>query len=95
MKALRDLVADRGNPNARIKAAELLARLTGRLGPDRHEHVHAHLETRDAAAPEDRAELVRLTRITLESLPPEERAALVAEVLREPEPAPAPEASGP
>jgi hypothetical protein len=95
MKALRDLIADRGNPNARIKAAELLARLTGRLGPDRHEHVHAHVEARDAAAPEDRAELVRLTRITLESLPPEERAALVAEVLREPDPAPAPEGPGP
>lgn len=95
MKALRDLIADRGNPNARIKAAELLARLTGRLGPDRHEHVHAHMEMRDAEAPEDRAELVRLMRITLGSLPPEERAGLVAEVLRQPEPAPAPEDPGP
>jgi hypothetical protein len=95
MKALRDLIADRGNPNARIKAAELLARLTGRLGPERHEHVHAHLEARDAAAPEDRAELVRLMRITMSSLPPGERAELVAEVLREPESEPAPEDRAP
>lgn len=93
MKALRDLVADRANPNARIKAAELLARLTGRLGPDRHEHVHAHLEMKDAADPGDREEFVRLMRITLAALPPGERAALVAEVLREPEGEPAPEAS--
>jgi phage terminase small subunit len=95
MKALRDLIADRGNPNARIKAAELLARLTGRIGTERHEHLHAHMEARDAAAPEDRAELVRLMRITLSSLPPGERAGLVAEVLREPEGEPAPEAPAP
>lgn len=91
MKALRDLIGDRGNPNARIKAAELLARLTGRLGPERHEHLHAHVEARDAAAPEEREELVRLMRITMGALPPGERAELVAEILREPGSEPVPE----
>jgi len=80
-KALRELLQDRSNPGARARACELMAKLLGKLQPERHEHVHAHLELPDPAGPEGRSELVRLVRIALGALPSAERAALVREAL--------------
>jgi len=81
-RTLRELLQDKGNPGARARACELMARLLGKLQPDRHEHVHAHMELPDPESPEGRAELVRLVRIVLDAMRPEERAKLVREALR-------------
>jgi hypothetical protein len=81
LRALRELIREKSNPNARARACELMARLLGKLQPERHEHVHAHLELPSLNEAETRQELVRLTRITLDALPAEERAALVREAL--------------
>ncbi len=83
MKALRELVTDRANPHARAKACELMARLLGKTGPERHEHVHAHahVAARDLSDPGDRAELVRVVRVTLMALPEGERRDLLREAL--------------
>jgi hypothetical protein len=80
-RALRELLQERANPNARARACELMAKLLGKLQPDRHEHVHAHFEFPDAASPEGRAEVVRLVRIALEAMDPTERIAVVQEAL--------------
>jgi hypothetical protein len=81
-KALRELLMDKTNPNARARACDLMARLLGKLAPERHEHAHVPTEDLDPASPEGKAELVRLLRIALDSLPEAERAEVVREVLR-------------
>jgi len=79
MKALREILMDKGNPGARAKAIDTLARILGKLQPERHEHLHAHIEIPPISTPEGRAELVRLVRVTLRALPPDERRAIVRE----------------
>jgi hypothetical protein len=86
-RALRELLMDKTNPNARARACELMAKLLGKLAPQRHEHVVAPVEDLDPRSPEGKAELIRLLRIALDSLPEAERAEVVREVLR---PAPGP-----
>ncbi len=81
-RALRELLQDRANPNARARACELMAKLLGKIQPDRHEHVHAHVELPPMDSPQGREELVRLVRVTLRAMPQEERAAIVREALQ-------------
>ena len=81
-KALRELLQDRSNPGARARACELMARLLGKLQPERHEHVHAHLDIPDPESETGRAELVRLIRIVLQAMDPVERATLIQEALQ-------------
>jgi len=80
-KALRELIQDRNSPNARARACELLAKLLGKLQPERHEHVHAHVELPPMDSPQGREELVRLVRVTLRALPLEERQEIISEAL--------------
>ncbi len=46
-RALRELIQDRSNPSSRARACELMARLLGKLAPERHEHLHAHVRNLD------------------------------------------------
>ena len=46
VKALRELITDKFNPNARAKACELMAKLLGKLAPEKHLHAHLHAETK-------------------------------------------------
>ena len=84
-KALRELIRDRANPNARARACELMARLLGKLQPEKHQHVHAHAHFDLPSGPEGRAEIVRLIRVALRPLPEDERAAVLRELLEEDE----------
>lgn len=80
-KALRELLQDRANPAARARACELMAKLLGKLAPDRHEHIHAQIELPELHSAEGKAEMVRLVRIALQAMPPDERAAIVREAV--------------
>ena len=92
MKALRELVQDKSNPNARARACELMAKLQGKLQPETHQHLHADIEVPQLSESEGRQEMVRLVRIALNAMPAEQRAELVREALGQP--AIAGEASG-
>ncbi len=78
-RALRELIQDRSNPSSRARACELMAKLLGKLQPERHEHLHAHVDVPELASPEGRTEVLRLVRIALRVMAPEERAELVRE----------------
>lgn len=85
-KALRELLTDKGNPNARARACEILARVLGKLQPERHEHVHAHMgdvEPPDLETPEGEEEFVRLLWVVLKALPREKRARIITKALRD------------
>lgn len=41
-QALRDVLRDKKQPAARIKAVEVLARVQGRIAPTKHQHHHMH-----------------------------------------------------
>ncbi len=80
--ALRDLVKDVGNANARARAVEILAKLEGRFAPVKHDHRHMVL-VGDLRGPETAEELRHMTTQVLRSLPPGERRALLDDVMRE------------
>lgn len=79
LKALREILLDKGNPAARAKAIDTLARILGKLQPERHEHLHAHVELPPIDTPQGREEMVRMLRVALRALPPEERRAIIEE----------------
>jgi hypothetical protein len=83
-RTLREILQDKGNPGARARACELMARLLGKLQPERHEHVHTHMDLPDLSSPEGQAELVRVLRIALDAMPGEQRESIVRQLCGEP-----------
>jgi len=66
MQALRDLLRDKSNPSARVKACELVLKLLHRLAPDQHLHAHLHAAVETVGTDPD--EEKRLAEIVMRSL---------------------------
>lgn len=83
LKALSEVLDQTESHNARVRAAEAIAKLQGRFVPARHEHVVAHVNAPSISDPAARADLAQSVRVVLRGMEPGDRVAYLRDVLQE------------